>query len=113
MIPEIKTQKDFEAALMNAGSKLVVIDFTATWCGPCKMISPIFKQISEMADYKNKAFFYKCNVDEAQDVAKREGINAMPTFKFYVNGKFLDEIRGANSQGLKDKVKQLVGQYSG
>ncbi|KAI4884985.1 hypothetical protein NFI96_020251, partial [Prochilodus magdalenae] len=87
--------EDFEAALRNAGDKLVVVDFTASWCGPCRMIGPYFKKLSQSPDNKNVVFL-KVDVDEAQDVASSCGIRSMPTFHFYKNGEKVEEFSGAN-----------------
>ena len=61
----------------------MVIDFYATWCGPCKMIAP---QIEEMSNTMDNIVFLKVDVDEAEDVAQEYNITAMPTFLFIKNG---------------------------
>uniref|UniRef100_A0A7N5K1T6 Thioredoxin domain-containing protein n=1 Tax=Ailuropoda melanoleuca TaxID=9646 RepID=A0A7N5K1T6_AILME len=66
MVQHIHSLDEFNKALADAGCKLVVIDFTATWCGPCKMIAPFFEQLS--LDHPD-AVFLKVDVDDAQDVA--------------------------------------------
>ena len=74
---------DLETQLKEAGDKLVVIDFFATWCGPCKMISPVLEEMeAQMSNVK----FLKVDVDEAEDVAVHYQISAMPTFIFIKNG---------------------------
>merc|ERR1711924_291283 len=80
---QLKTKAEFDAELAAAGGKLVVVDFTATWCGPCQMIAPLFGELSE----KNPdVVFVKVDVDENQETAAACGINCMPTFQFYKNG---------------------------
>ena len=75
---------DLETQLKEAGDKLVVIDFFATWCGPCKMISPVLEEMeAQMSNVK----FLKVDVDEAEDVAVHYQISAMPTFIFIKNGQ--------------------------
>ncbi|GAA6068708.1 thioredoxin-like, partial [Tachysurus ichikawai] len=69
MIIIIENQEAFDKALDDAGDKLVVVDFTATWCGPCQGIAPFFKQLSESADNANVVFL-KVDVDDAQVFAK-------------------------------------------
>merc|ERR1712037_853357 len=96
---------DFKAQLSAAGSKLVVVDFHATWCGPCKMIAPI---IVEMAGKMDNVVFLKVDVDEAEDVAGEYNISAMPTFVFLKDGKKIDDLMGANA----DKLKELVNKHS-
>ncbi|TRY87667.1 hypothetical protein DNTS_013615 [Danionella cerebrum] len=102
MIIVIEDKAAFETALKNAGDKLVVVDFTATWCGPCKNIAPIFEALSK--ENKNVVFL-KVDVDKAQDVKAMCGINRMPTFHFYKNSKKIDEFSGANEAKLKEKIK--------
>ncbi|TRY99756.1 hypothetical protein DNTS_005220 [Danionella cerebrum] len=104
MIIVIEDKAAFETALKNAGDKLVVVDFTATWCGPCQNIAPIFKAMSENSENKNVVFL-KVDVDDAQDVAAMCGVNCMPTFHFYKNSKKIDEFSGSNDAKLKEKIK--------
>ena len=100
----LATKAEFDEALKNAGSKLVVVDFTASWCGPCQMIAPKFEGFSET--YKD-AVFYKVDVDQNTATSDAEQIEAMPTFIFYKNGKKVDKFTGANSQKLEDMIKRL------
>nr|XP_023654104.1 thioredoxin [Paramormyrops kingsleyae] len=103
MVREINNQADFDKTLKDAGQKLVVIDFTATWCGPCKAIAPIFQKLSD--DYQNVVFL-KVDVDEAQDVASSCGVSCMPTFQFYKNGVKIGEFSGADKNKLEEMVKK-------
>lgn len=84
--------------------KLVVVDFTASWCGPCRFIAPYFE---ELAEENPDVEFVKVDVDDAEDVAGECGISAMPTFQFYKGGVKIDEMRGANKEGLATKVAKL------
>ncbi|XP_056156473.1 thioredoxin [Lampris incognitus] len=106
MIPEIEDLESFNAALEEAGDKLVVVDFTAAWCGPCQQIGPIFLAMSKKPENKN-VIFLKVDVDEAQDVASHCGIKCMPTFFFYKKGEKVDEFSGSNSEKLEQKVVML------
>ncbi|KAI9142622.1 hypothetical protein BKA69DRAFT_264369 [Paraphysoderma sedebokerense] len=85
---------------INSG-KVVIVDFFATWCGPCKMISPKFEGFSNQ--YTN-AVFLKVDVDDLPDVAQSCEIRAMPTFKIFKDGKQIDEIVGANPSALESKI---------
>lgn len=70
---------------------MVLVDFWAEWCGPCKMLSPILDEISnEMTDVQ----FTKINVEENQQVAQKMGITALPTLVLYKNGEVVEQIRG-------------------
>ncbi|KAG9345826.1 hypothetical protein JZ751_008982 [Albula glossodonta] len=86
MIIVIEDKDGFDKALKEAGDKLVVVDFTATWCGPCQSIGPFFKKLSEEPENSNVVFL-KVDVDDAQDVASACDIKCMPTFHFFKNGK--------------------------
>eukprot|EP00465_Bigelowiella_longifila_P004649 CAMPEP_0185258104 /NCGR_PEP_ID=MMETSP1359-20130426/7085_1 /TAXON_ID=552665 /ORGANISM="Bigelowiella longifila, Strain CCMP242" /LENGTH=126 /DNA_ID=CAMNT_0027843467 /DNA_START=288 /DNA_END=668 /DNA_ORIENTATION=+ len=94
----LKTKTEFDEALKNAGDKIVVVDFTATWCGPCKRIAPVFEQLAE----KNKAgcVFYKVDVDENDEVAQEQGVSSMPTFFFFKQGKKIGQSVGALEETL-------------
>uniref|UniRef100_A0A6P7GMQ4 Thioredoxin-like n=1 Tax=Diabrotica virgifera virgifera TaxID=50390 RepID=A0A6P7GMQ4_DIAVI len=78
----ITDETHFQTELTNAATRLVVVDFTATWCGPCQRIAPIFQQLA--AKYP-KAVFLKVDVDQCQETAAAQGVSAMPTFIFYRN----------------------------
>ncbi|KAI8070451.1 Allergen Cop c 2 [Gongronella butleri] len=85
-----------------ASDKLVVIDFYATWCGPCKLISPKFEKL---VDEYPDVIFAKVDVDEAADVAAEVGVRAMPTFMFFRKGAKVDEVVGANLANIVSKIK--------
>ena len=84
MTQYITKLEDFNTLIKS--DKLVVIDFTATWCGPCKMISPKFQELE--TKYPN-CIFRKVDVDESQEISEQCSISAMPTFHLYKNGIML------------------------
>ncbi|KAI9306066.1 PITH domain-containing protein [Cunninghamella echinulata] len=86
--------------------KLVVIDFYATWCGPCKMISPF---IAKLASQYRHVQFAKIDVDKVPDVAAQCQVSSMPTFQFYKGGKKVAELKGANPTQLELLVKEHQG----
>ncbi|XP_065064006.1 thioredoxin-like protein 1 [Rhopilema esculentum] len=106
----IADDSQFQPELSNAGSKLVVVDFHATWCGPCLKIGPTFVKFSTKY---NKAVFLKVDVDQCADVAAKYGITAMPTFLFFKNKVKIDEMRGADEASLEKKIKQHIGDEGG
>ncbi|KAJ3322254.1 hypothetical protein HDU76_013927, partial [Blyttiomyces sp. JEL0837] len=77
--------------------------FYATWCGPCKVISPKFAELSEK--YPNIVFL-KIDVDDLSEVAESVGIRAMPTFQFYKDGQKIGEIVGADPRKLEEELKK-------
>ncbi|KAG9089929.1 hypothetical protein FRC06_001293 [Ceratobasidium sp. 370] len=102
-IVDVTSVSHLDTILEAAKSQLVVIDFHATWCGPCHQIAPHYKSLA--ASYPQVQFL-KCDVDAAQDVAKKYSIRAMPTFVFIKNGKQIDLVRGANQRALEASVKK-------
>ncbi|KAF7339351.1 Thioredoxin-domain-containing protein [Mycena sanguinolenta] len=96
--------------LSKSKDKVSVIDFHATWCGPCHMIAPTFESLSKQ--YKNVNFF-KCDVDAAKDVAALYRVSAMPTFIFLKGSTKVDQVRGANKAELESTVKRHANGSAG
>jgi len=103
----INNSAAFNEKLEEAEStgKIVVVDFTATWCGPCRLMAPIFLELSKK--YEN-LIFLKVDVDEVQDVTSKWEVRAMPTFIFIKQKKQVDKIVGANKDELEKKCKQYA-----
>jgi len=89
---------------MATRGKLVVIDFFATWCGPCRAIAPFVEQLA--SKYPNVLFAKVQHDDQGQGqaICGEAGIGAFPTFRFYAGGSQVDEMKGASPQGLEAKV---------
>ena len=86
----------------------IVLDFWATWCGPCKMISPIIEELS--TEYEGKVIVGKVNIeDEAEDLIAEFGIRNVPTVLFIKDGEVVDKVLGAASKSKFDeKIKALL-----
>jgi thioredoxin 1 len=98
---KIATNTSFDELLQS--EKLVIVDFWATWCGPCRMLSPLLDEVEEeMAD---KIEVVKVNVDDADEVAMRFRIMSIPTLLFFKNGAIVDRSVGAMPKSaLVDKI---------
>jgi len=86
--------------------KLVVIDFWATWCGPCQRLSPIVEQVAE--EYAEKAIVGKYNTENDEELTARFGIRNIPTILFIKNGEVVDKLSGAVN---KLKITQTIDKY--
>ena len=99
------TNENFES--LKSGAEPLVVDFWATWCGPCRMLGPV---ISELAnEYDGKITVGKCDVEENEDLAVEFGIRNIPTILFFKNGQVIDKIVGAQSKAkLQEKFEALL-----
>jgi len=100
---EPETLEDVNSLVLKAGSegRLVIIDFTATWCGPCQMIGPIFKEMSNIHD---DVVFLKVDVDENAETAANYNVSAMPTFIFIKGGVVVERVMGADHNKLQASI---------
>ena len=87
---------------------VVMVDFWATWCGPCKIVAPVVEELAK--EYEGKATFAKVNTDENSDIAGKYNIRGIPTLMFFKDGKVLDQIVGAVPKAqLKSKIDSFLG----
>ena len=102
---KVATNTTFQELLQD--TKLVVVDFWATWCGPCRMLSPILDEVEEeMAD---KITVVKVNVDDADQIAMQYRIMSIPTLLFFKNGQIVDKTVGAMPKNeLIDKINSNI-----
>lgn len=100
----------FSREMSASGNKLVIVDFTASWCGPCQRMAPIFDQLARKYPL---AIFLKVDIDKCPEVAAANGVSAMPTFIFFKNKSKVDCVRGADPTALEDKIQQLYGGENG
>ena len=108
-ISEVYSTEEFSKVLDNAGNKLVVIDYSATWCGPCKMMMPKYEALSTI--YNADAIFLKCVGDlsaEAQQLMKKEGVRSLPSFHFWKNGEKIDVVTGARIDDVEQAIRSGI-----
>ena len=99
------TKENF--AELKAGNLPLVVDFWATWCGPCRMVAPIIEELA--AKYDGKIVVGKCDVEDNEDLAAEFGIRNIPTILFFKNGEVVGELVGAQSKGkFEEKFEALV-----
>ena len=99
------TKENF--AELKAGNLPLVVDFWATWCGPCRMVDPIIEELA--AKYDGKIVVGKCDVEDNEDLAAEFGIRNIPTILFFKNGEVVDKLIGAQSKGkFEEKFEALL-----
>jgi thioredoxin 1 len=99
------TNENFES--LKNGDMPLVVDFWATWCGPCRMVGPIISQLAE--EYDGRIVVGKCDVEENDDIAAEMGIRNIPTILFFKNGQLVDKFVGASTKAVLDeKFKALL-----
>ena len=99
------TKENF--AELKAGNLPLVVDFWATWCGPCRMVAPIIEELA--AKYDGKIVVGKCDVEDNEDLAAEFGIRNIPTILFFKNGEVVDKLIGAQSKGkFEEKIEALL-----
>ena len=98
--------QNFKDTVQN--NKVVMVDFWAPWCGPCRMIAPIIEELSE--EYKDKdVTIAKVNTDEAPEIAGEFGIRSIPTVIFFKNGEVVDAMIGAAPKQIYiEKIEALI-----
>ncbi|GAY42621.1 hypothetical protein WN943_021210 [Citrus x changshan-huyou] len=93
----------------NETKQLVVVDFTASWCGPCRFIAPF---LAELAKKLPNVLFLKVDVDELKSVATDWAVEAMPTFMFLKEGKIVDKVVGAKKEELQQTIAKHLATAS-
>ncbi len=102
------TDADFDAQVKT--QPLLVVDFWAEWCGPCRVIAPVLEELA--GEYADRLVVGKVNVDENRQVAARFGIRSIPTLLFFRDGARVDQVVGAHPKAtIKGKIDQLLNAH--
>lgn len=102
----VETKENFDKVI--AETEIVIVDFTASWCPPCKMIKPVFEELAKEHQDNAKIKLIKIDVDENSETSEACEIKSMPTFMVYKNGEKVEEWGGANEAKLREKVKEYT-----
>lgn len=89
---------------VESGKGLCLVDFNATWCGPCKMQAPVLEELASEVDYP----IYGVDVDEVEEIASEYNVNAVPSLMIFKDGRLLETLVGFQS---KDVLEEAVGKY--
>jgi thioredoxin 1 len=99
------TSENFES--LKSGDKPLVVDFWASWCGPCRMIAPTISKMAEK--YADKIVVGKCDVEDNEELAALYGIRNIPTVLFFKNGAVVDKLVGAQGESVfNEKFMSLL-----
>lgn len=104
----IHSVEEWQAALAFTQETdfVMVVDFTAEWCGPCQKIKPFFAELAQK--HASSALFVKVDVDEVEEISTEAGVMAMPTFQVYKKGELTDTTTGARTEALAGMVEKAA-----
>ena len=106
-VRHIETAAELDQIISQTKDSLIVVDFSAEWCGPCRMIAPVFDELA-LATADAGAVFCKVDVDKVPELADRYEVQGMPTFVFIKDGAVVERFAGASPQKLREVVEALL-----
>jgi thioredoxin 1 len=101
-LPALSARAELDTAVAKAGDRMLVLDFYADWCRPCRMFAPTIDKIAE--EYKDKAHFYRVNVDQSPELFRAFGVQGIPYIVFMKKGKAVYALTGINPEEYYTKV---------
>ncbi len=106
MATVVGTDGNFQEEVLKAGQP-VLVDFWATWCGPCKIVKPVVEKLAE--EYKDKVKVVEVDVDQNQQVSGQYGIMSIPTLMFFKNGQPVKSMIGAQGEeALRQQIEAVL-----
>ena len=100
---EVVSSSDFQSEVLDAQGP-VLVDFFATWCGPCKMLAPTLDEVA--AETAGKAAVYKLDIDQSPDIAQKYGVMSVPTLMVFENGQVKNQAVGVQP---KQNILSMIG----
>ena len=103
---QVISSNEFNNLVQNAEG-IAVVDFFATWCGPCKMLAPVFQEVGNELD--GKAKFYKIDIDASLDIARQFSVSTVPTVIIFRNGEPIERLVGfMPKENLLSKIREYI-----
>lgn len=103
----VESKEDFDKMVAEAGNKHVLVEFFATWCGPCAVIGPHLEQIAN--EYEDCLVVLKVDVDDHTELAEQYDINSMPSFLIIKNKVTLEQFVGSNTEKVQTTLQKFCG----
>lgn len=105
-VHEVKGEADFHNQVRNAGNKLVLVDFYATWCSPCKYIAPFLEKFAK--EFPSQMLVLKVDVDKNDALSRKYNVARYPTFFFLKNGRIIQQLNGSDPDKIRNVIVTLI-----